>query len=389
MMRRPMVLMLGLVATAPLAACRESEAEREEKAMRAATPQRLQADGSIRLSDADRTAAGIEVGAATEGDVPDVVVRLGRVRARLDEEALVVSPIAGRVVRAPDVALGADVAAGTNLVAINPVLTTAERVSLGVQSADSAGQAEAATKELSTREAELARAKELSSANIVSAAQLQQAETAVVTTRARLEALRRSRALQTQGQGGEIVLKAPTTGTVVMLNAVVGTVVKPGDVLARVLKAGPRWIDVSVPADDVIGQRYEAGLGEPWTAARLLTKGAVVEDDGARHDRLEVEAAGALRLLPGATVTVRVGRGTAKGIVVPETALVPAPGTGGDIVYVEATAGVFTPRAVAVAARFGGQARIASGLGVGEKIVTKGAMVLRGESLRADLRHQE
>ncbi len=385
--RRIFVTSLALFAVLAFVACRESEAEREEKAMRAAVPARLQSDGSIRLSDADIAALGLEVISVGEGDLPMVAVRFGRVVARSDEESMVVSPIAGRVTRPPDVALGALVQAGATLVAITPILTSAERVSIGVQGADIAGQIEATTRELATREAELARARDLSSSNIVSTAQLQSAETAAATTRARLGALKQSRAIQAQGQGGLILLKAPAAGTIAALNAVVGTVVKPGDLVARVIQPGPRWIDLAVPPDDDPGERYEAERSDHrWVPARLLATGTVVED-GARRDRLEVDTQDAERLMPGAAISVRVGRGAVKGIVVPDDALVP--GVSADVLYVETAPKTYAPRSVVVAARFGGKSRLASGLKPGDRIVIKGAMALRGESLRSELRHQE
>jgi multidrug efflux pump subunit AcrA (membrane-fusion protein) len=50
---------------------------------------------------------------------------------------------------------------------------------------------------------------------------------------------------------------------------------------------------------------------------------------------------------------------------------------------------VFTAREVQVAARFGGQARLSSGLKPGDSVVVQGAMSLQGERLRSQLRHVE
>ena len=70
-----------------------------------------------------------------------------------------------------------------------------------------------------------------------------------------------------------------------------------------------------------------------------------------------------------------------------ESAVVP--GVGADLVYVETGDGTFAAHSVRIGARFGGRARVSSGLSPGDKVVVQGAMGLRGESLRGELRHVE
>jgi membrane fusion protein, heavy metal efflux system len=125
------------------------------------------------------------------------------------------------------------------------------------------------------------------------------------------------------------------------------------------------------------------GAARAQFPARFVSRGAVVGPDGARRDRLEVDAADAALLPPGATVAVRLARATGRGVLVPVGALVP--GAGGDGVFVETAPGLFEQRTVRVAARFSGPARLAAGLRGGEKVVTRGAMALRGELLRSQL----
>ncbi len=369
-MRRGLLAVAAAAAT--VAACRARDAPRELLPPAPA--------GAVRLSEQQQRALGLELVVAREGDLPDVSLRFGRVRARLGEDALVVSPVAGRIDRPAPVALGESLVAGATLLEIVPVLGAGERVSLGVQGAEIEGQIESAARELAARQAEAARDRELAKDQIVSAERLQRAETAVATTRARLDALRRARGLQARGEGGAIALRAPVAGTVVALDAPVGAVVRAGDTLARILRPGPRWVDVAVPPDDLVGTRYEVQVASSFVPARLVSRGAVVEEDGARHDRLELGAEHAARVLPGSTVVVRVAVGPAQGVIVPESALVP--GVGEDRVWVAAGDGAFSARAVKVAARFGGQARIAAGLRPGERVVARGAMALRGEEMR-------
>jgi hypothetical protein len=358
--------------------CSPGGEEEEEAAIAAAVPRRLQADGSIRLSEADRRALDLEVAEARTDALPDVSIRFGRVAARPGEEALVVAPFACRIARPPAVALGQTVAQGTPIALVVAVLGAGDRI----EGARLAGEIGTLTREVGTLEARAARARDLGSSNIVSASEREEAETALAGAEARLGALRRARG--TGGTGRPLPLEAPVAGSIATLDAPVGAVLEPGRVIARILVGGPRFVDVAVPPADPLGAAYEVEAGGVWHLARLVSKGAVVADDGARHDRLEVAAQDAL---PGATVAVRVAAGSPPGVVVPESALVP--GVDADTVWVETARGRFVQRPVVVATRFGGRARIASGLAAGAAVVVRGAMSLRGESLRADLSSEE
>ncbi len=380
---RPTCLALLLVVGPT---CTQNEAEREEQAMAAAVPRRLQADGTVKLSDADKSALDLRVETAKEGALPDARMRIGRVLARPGDEALLVAPVAARIVTVSAVPIGSDVTARTTLVDVMPILNAGETVSLNVQTADVEGQLRSAIHELALKEATAGRARELSTSAIVSTQAREEAETAVTTTHARIDALRSARSVQLSGGTNRLALKAPMAGRLASLDVALGAVVQPGDVLARVLRSGTRWIDILVSPDDLVGVAYEVEAGGSWIPARLVSRGSVVGMDGTRRDRLEIDAGQAAALLPGATVSVRVGVGRSQGVLVPQSALVP--GVGGDVIYVESVAGVYTPRSVRVVARFGGQARLA-GVVAGTRVVTQGAMSLRGESLRSELRHVE
>lgn len=373
-----------LTMTAVVAGCGgESEATREAAAMKAATPNRVQADGSIRLTDADRAALGLTVQTAAEGDLPNAALRFGRVVSPPANEAQVVSPVTGRILRPPRVQLGAIVAAGAPLLEIEPALDVADRISVGTQAAQRQGDIEAAQRELTKAEAEAARARALSP-QVVSTAQLQQAETAVATARARLEGLQGARVAETTARTQAVPVTAPIGGAVADLTATVGSLVNRGDVLARIVKAGALWVDLSVPPDDPIGDRYELVTTTGLISAGLLSRGRLTDIGGTRTDRLAVASAAVSTLSPGASVSVRVGHGATRGVVIPESAIVP--GVESDTVFVETTPGLFASRSVRVDARFGGQVRVVSGLKPGDRVVVRGGMALQGELVRAQLR---
>ena len=288
-MRRVGVLVVTLAVMVSLTACGESESAREERAMKEATPQRVRPDGSIQLTDPDRVALGLVVAPAMEAELPQSTLRFGRVLSPLSSQGQVVSPVTGRIARPPIVQLGASVRAGAPLLDIVPMLDTPDRISVGTQSAEREGQIEAAERELMKADADVARARALSP-HVVSAAKLQEAETAVATARARLEGLRNARTVSTQAQSRPVPVTAPIAGTVSTIIIEVGALVSKGDVLAEIVQAGPVWIDLSVPPDDPAGDRYEVTTTAGPIPARLLTRGRITDPDGTRHDRLIVNA---------------------------------------------------------------------------------------------------
>lgn len=374
---------LLFVITTTFAGCGgESEATREANA-KAATPNRIQPDGSIRLTAADRGALGLTVQSAADAELPNATLRFGRVVSPPANEAEVVAPVTGRITRPPRVQLGATVAVGAPLLEIQPTLDVADRISVETQAAQRQGDIEASQRELEKAEADATRARALSP-QVVSAAQLQQAETAVATARAKLEGLQGARAAELTARTQPLPVTAPMAGTIAELTTPVGSLVNRGDVLARIVKSGAVWIDLSVPPDDPIGDRYELVTITGNVSARLLSRGRLIDPGGTRTDRLAVEGGAVSVLSPGTSVSVRVGHGETRGVVIPESAVVP--GVEVDTVFVETAPGVFSSRSVHVDARFGAQVRIASGLKAGERVVVRGGMALQGELVRAQLR---
>ncbi len=384
MISRNFTVAVALLSTLASAGCGgQSEATRDAEAMKSASPNRIQADGSIRLTDRDRSTLGLLVQVATDADLPNTTLRFGRVISPPANEAEVVSPVTGRITQPPRVQLGQALTVGTTLLEIQPSLDVPERISVGTQAAQRQGDIEAAQRELTKADADAERARVLSP-QVVSAAQLQQAETAAATARAKLEGLQAARAAETTARTQSVAVAAPIAGTVADLTATVGALVNRGDVLARIVKPGLLWVDVSVPPDEPVGDRYELLAGTTTIPARLLARGRLTDAGGTRLDRLAVEAADSSLLTPGSTVSVRIGHGGTRGIVVPESAIVPGVET--DTIFVETPAGTFAPRAVQVAAQFGGQVRLASGLKPGERVVVRGGMALEGELVRSQLR---
>lgn len=367
-----------------LASCGDKEAR--ESAPPANAAQRLRPDGSIQLTDQDRGALGLVVAAVTDAELPDTSLRFGRVVVPPGNEAQIVAPVTGRIVQAPRAHLGSAVKAGARVLDISPSLDTADRIAVSTQSAERAGQIEAAARELVRAEAEAARVRELTP-QVMSVAKLQEAETAVATARARLDGLRNAQASSNRAQTQTVPVTTPISGVISALSAEVGALANKGDVLARVLATGAFWVDVSVPPEDPVGESYTIDLAGQPIAARLLARGRTTDADGTRHDRLVVDPGNAAALTPNASVPVHVARGASRGLVLAESALVP--GVEGDTVFIETGPNLYAPRAIEVAARLAGRVRVRSGLKPGDRVVVQGAMALQGERLRSQLRNAE
>ena len=281
----------ALTIVIAIAACGDSEQEREEAAMASAVPHRLQADGTIVLSDADRKALDLAIEPATDGVLPDTAIRFGAVRARAEDEAVIVAPVAARVVSRFPVALGDTVTAGQPLLDVQPLLGVGERTSIAVQGADLDAQIAVAQNELTARATELARTRGLAADKLVTTAALQNAEAAATTAKARVDGLRNARAVQGRsGATGAVTLRAPLDGTIASFDAMIGSVVEPATPLARIVRAGPRWIDVGALPEDPKGDSYEIETGNRWVPAKLLAIGTAIGSDGLRIDRIEVAA---------------------------------------------------------------------------------------------------
>ena len=354
--------------------------------MRDAVPVRLQPDGTIKLSEADQKALGLVTATAADGELSESWTRFGVVIVRPEDEAVLAMPLTGRVEKAKGIELGADVKAGDLLANVVPVLGTVDQVTLASQRAALEGQIAAARSELSIQETELSRGRKLQAEGLVSAQELLRLETSVATSKAQVEGLAGARRAYDRGEGTRVGLRSPVGGRLVFLETAVSLTLPAGRTVARVLQPGRRWVDVSAPAKEASGARYEVEGAGAWTAGRLLSRGAIVADDGLRRDRIElVETAD--ELLPGATVTVRVHGAPAHGAVVPESALTMTPT--GTVVFVSVAPGMYASRPVKIGGRADGKVVVTEGIKAGDAVVVRGTAGLRGETIRSELRHQE
>lgn len=361
-----------ILATTLLAAgCRGGREEQHEGSGQS----RVDEHGRVVLTQEERSALGLETAPAAQGSLTTSALRFGKVVARPQEDVLVTAPVTGRLV-APPLALGATVKAGDILLALEPLVDTASRATLEAQRRELAGQIEGARAQIEAKRTDVARVTTLVSSGLATEADRAQAEAALTSERARLEALRRASGELARMTGGRLELRAPVPGVLATLATEAGATIQQGTVVARIVRAGPRWIDVAVPPGDPIGTGYRVQGVAGTASVKLLTRGAVVQADGTRRDRLEAAPDDAPGLPPGATVPVDVLQETS-GLIVPASALVRR---GRDtLVFVEAEQGRYEPRTVQVSARDDTRAVVTSGLAAGDRVVTRGASSLLGE----------
>lgn len=195
--------------------------------------------------------------------------------------------------------------------------------------------------------------------------------------------------------GGTLTIKAPISGVIVDLHATIGQAVERTTELCEIENLRSVWVNASVSDKQV----RLASVGGP---AKVSVSGypgrvfsGVVQIVGKRLDPktralpLQVlvdNGDGALR--SGMSATVRLGVGyDARALVVPRSAVL----EDGDLpkVYVARGEGEYEEQTVQVGRTAGDLVEIVSGLEEGERVVTKGAFVLKSEKAKGELKGHE
>jgi cobalt-zinc-cadmium efflux system membrane fusion protein len=197
------------------------------------------------------------------------------------------------------------------------------------------------------------------------------------------------------GGAGAWRLIAPISGTVEEVRATPGAAVSPGEVLFRIVDTDELWIRARVPEQDAARLRVDrdasfqiAGVDE-WlpidvtagvpgqdAPASLVTVGRTVDPTSRTVDVIYALRRPDPRLRVGGLVRVALPAGDDfSGVVVPRSAMVEQEGRA--LVYVQVDGEHFEERSVRAGPRAGDLAGIESGLAAGERVVTRGAHILR------------
>ena len=322
--------------------------------------------------------------------VPSVVVS-GRIATPPGGSAVIGAPVTGRLV-SPKGGLprpGATVRKGEVLASLIPAPASPEaavRAALGVAEAEARS---AAAKVALERALRLIRDEAISEREVEDARREREVALESVL------AARRGAELYSGARGvsghGTWRLTSPIDGTLVAVLATPGATVSPGATLFRVVDTRELWIVARVPEQDAARLREDrdasfkvAGIdtwnpipitGEGATAS-IVTIGRTVDPVSRTVDAIYSLTVPGDALRVGGLVTVSLPAGEDfLGVAIPRSALVDQDGR--SVVYVQVDGEHFAERAVRTGPRAGNLVAIRSGLRVGDRIVTRGAHLVR------------
>ncbi len=379
---------------------------------------------------------GIKTAPVSTRQITSGLKTTGTVRARPDARAVVVPPVAGRIVLREGITLGAAVGRGEQIGYVEQVLdvsgqTELESQRLEVESqqrevearrlelrnsvlqlqsqqADQRAKASQARTRLAQAERELRRSANLVEAGAVPKKRLEEAQTAVkvaeqeVTSAEKQVALLENQIKQTQA--GQTIfraprvnqpnktfpLTAPVTGTINEIKATSGQQLEAGTEILSVVNLSTVFLEARVferdlpavrestrasfTASALSGEVYT--IGTPDGDGRLLSIGQTV-DPQTRTVPVIYEVINPLgRLRDGMFVEITVDTsGDRQVLAVPKPAVVNEQGQ--TFVFVFDGGESFVKRAVALGAEGADYYEVASGLKEGERVVTEGIYQLR------------
>ncbi|MBN9420153.1 MAG: efflux RND transporter periplasmic adaptor subunit [Candidatus Eremiobacteraeota bacterium] len=197
-----------------------------------------------------------------------------------------------------------------------------------------------------------------------------------------------------EGHGSLIQIRAPISGTVTSRPISLGESVTTEEELFTLVNAERLWLWVNVLESELSklrrGQRVEVSVTAFPGRTFDGTIGYIAPelDEKTRAARAQVLIHNEdLRLKPAMVAQVRVVTSSQRSLVVAESALQKVQDL--EVVYVvkksQEDDWEFERRPVVVSARSGGWAQVSSGLKVGERIVSEGSSILKGEDLKGSL----
>jgi membrane fusion protein, heavy metal efflux system len=347
----------------------------------AAAPQRRSAEGEIGFLKEQQWSSDFMVETLAPQAIRDSVAAPARVRAAASGEFQLHAPLAGRYSAAAEVpVVGAEVAAGQVLGSLIPRLGT-DTDQATLQAALRSAEAEAAL-----ARQEFTRLQELLSIQAVADRRVDEARAALQVAQARLDAARQ-RALPDARAGG-IALRAPIAGVLAEVRVAQGAAVEDGALLFHIVDRSTLWIEAQVAESDVGRLRTPAGLAfevagladpveiVPGQNGALVGVGSVIDPQSrslpvvfALHDPpagLAINQRGTARILTG---------DARQALSVPTSALIEDGGQ--RVVYLMRGGESFSRVPVKAGTRDGERVEIVEGLSPGDRVVTRGAMLVR------------
>jgi RND family efflux transporter MFP subunit len=308
-------------------------------------------------------------------------------------DAEVTVPFDGRLVVATPPTIGRRVAQGEVLAELLPPTSTPSDLA-SLQLAAEEGRAA-----LQRLRADRERAERLVSAGAAPQRRLDEARTAEVTAEARLKAAETrlaqydaSSAAQPDAQGVKLfALRAPIAGILQESHAAPGANVKAGETLFRIVELDTVYVSAIVPEaefprmNSLSGAELEIpGAGQPRRLNRLVTIGRVVDAASRTFPVIYEVDNRDRRVAINQTVYVRLLTSAAgMAPVIPLSAIVDDGGR--PITFVQLAGESFARRPVRLGIQESGSVQILEGLAVGDRVVTRGAHLIRLASLSSQV----
>lgn len=305
-------------------------------------------------------------------------------RAAGDREFIVSAPVAGRVVGAASglPVLGSKVEAGQVLALLTPRLEGSTDIATLEAELTTARQAAALATE------ERARVERLYAQEAVSERRVHDARAAEQVALAQLRAAQRRHAPYSGGERGGLALRAPLTGTLARVEVGNGAAVAAGDTLFHIVDRTRLWLEVKVPEPEAgklrtpLGAAFELpGAPHPIEIVagengRLVGVGGVIDPVSRTVPVIFALDDPGPGIALNQSVHARVYTGEIReALSVPASAVIDDGGQ--RVVYVQRGGESFSRVPVNAGLRDGDRLEIRSGLSGSERVVSRGALLVR------------
>ena len=361
---------VGPVRIAADAASAEKPLESKEETISFSKEQQWALDFGTQLAGAQTLRDSLRVAAETQ--------------PRAGGEAAAIAPIAGRLAVEKTFPVGTAVEKGAQLASIlPPTSAVSDLASLQLAEAEAKVALEQAQRDR-------ARAERLLAAGAVPARRAEDARSLEATAQARLHAAeaRLAQYDATRSADGveagvkQFVVRAPISGVITEASAVSGANIERGQPLLRIVDTDTIFVSGAVPESELAKLRQISGAeielpdGQIRLVNRLVSVGRMVDEktrtlpvtyEMDNHDH---------RLALNQTVFLRLLLTSAgKTLVVPESAIIDDAGR--PVVFVQKAGETFLRRPIKTGVRNSGMVQVLEGLQADERVVTKGAYLIR------------
>ncbi|BCM93984.1 cobalt-zinc-cadmium resistance protein CzcB [Abditibacteriota bacterium] len=246
-------------------------------------------------------------------------------------------------------------------------------------------------------EAALQREERIFRQNLNNTAQIQSARATLVSAESDVRAAQTALSLLRSAPGGSAVvpLRAPLSGLVDSRDLVQGEVVEADKNVMTIVNLSTVHVDMHLPERDISRVRLGAPVsivvdavpGRTFVGSIELIHADLDPKTRTVEAHAEIPNPGALR--PGMFARGTIGTGSSKlAVMVPADAVQNMDGQATVFVVGDKT-GEFKARAVETGATSNGRTLIKSGLLPGERIVVKGAFMVKAQSMKGELGHED